>query len=230
MTRHEIFHRGMIIRRAVRLSLLVSVLLVSSVAQGHPHGWIDLSVKVISDKQGRVTALEQRWRMDPFYSLVVMEELGQVEGASMEQGLAELGREIRDNLAPMGYFTEIQRDGNAVDTGDVSEYTTRIGDGRLVFMFRLPLAEPQPLEGSQLSYQVFDPTYYLEVVHEADTQQRINDNALTLQQPMPACAVSVTPADPDPEMVMRAAMLDVDEQGEPGLGRYFAETGLMDCR
>ena len=211
--------------------MVTSILLFGSAAVlAHPHGWIDLSIKVISDEQGRVTALEQRWRMDPFYSLVVMEELGQVEGASMEQGLAELGREIRDNLASMDYFTEIHLDGNAVDTDDVSEYTTRVSDGRLIFMFRLPLTDPQPLEGSQLSYQIFDPTYYLEVVHEADTQQRINEDALTLQQQAPACVLSVKAADPDPELVMRAAMLDVDEQGEPGLGRYFAETGLVDCR
>ncbi|NOG31305.1 DUF1007 family protein [Halomonas sp. TBZ9] len=210
--------------------VLSTLLLGSPVALAHPHGWIDLSIKVISDEQGRVIALEQRWRMDPFYSLVVMEELGQVEGASMEQGLAELGHEIRDNLAPMDYFTEIHLDGKAIDTGDVSEYTTRVSDGRLVFMFRLPLIEPQPLADAQLAYQVFDPTYYLEMVHEADTQQRINDDALTLQQEMPECALSVKAADPDPEVVMRAALLDADEQGEPGLGRYFAETGLIDCR
>jgi len=218
------------VRWLILVMLAGPLLLGSPSALAHPHGWIDVSIKVISDEQGRVTALEQRWRMDPFYSLVVMEELGQVEGASIEQGLAELGREIRDNLAPMGYFTEIQFDGSLLDTGEVSEYTTRVSDGRLIFMFRLPLAKPQPLEGSQLSYQIFDPSYYLEVVHEADAQQRINDDALTLQQDAPACALSVKAADPDPEVVMRAAMLDADEQGEPGLGRYFAETGLVDCR
>jgi len=219
-------------KRKYNICLVVTSILLMGVSavSAHPHGWIDLSVKVISDEQGRVTALEQRWRMDPFYSLVVMEELNQMEGASMEQGLAELGREIRDNLAPMDYFTEIRLDGNAVETDDVSEYTTRISDARLVFMFRLPLIEPLPIADAQLAYQVFDPTYYLEVVHEADTQQRINDDALTLQQELPECVLSVTAADPDPEVVMRAALLDKDEQGEPGLGRYFAETGRIDCR
>jgi hypothetical protein len=28
---------------------------------------------------------------------------------------------------------------------------------------------------------------------------------------------------------MQAALLDKDESGEPGLGRYFAETGSVDC-
>jgi hypothetical protein len=42
--------------------------------------------------------------------------------------------------------------------------------------------------------------------------------------------LAILPADPDPELVMQAALLDKDESGEPGLGRYFAETGQVDCR
>ncbi|MGS2744803.1 DUF1007 family protein [Halomonas sp. LS-001] len=212
------------------LMVLASVLLMGAPAvSAHPHGWIDLSVKVISDDQGRVIALEQSWRMDPFYSLVVMEELGQVKDATLEEGLAQLGQEIRDNLTPMHYFTEMFLDGEPLALGEVTEYTTRTRDDRLIFMFRLPLARPQPVADAVLTYQVFDPTYYLEVVHEADTQQRIDENALILQG-VADCSSSVQKADPDPEVVMRAALLDKDEQGEPGLGRYFAETGQIDCR
>ncbi len=46
----------------------------------------------------------------------------------------------------------------------------------------------------------------------------------------PTCELSIIEADPDPEMVLQAALLDVDEEGEPGLGRHFAETGRVDCR
>lgn len=212
------------------LMVVASILLMgASAVSAHPHGWIDLSVKVIIDNQGRVTALEQNWRMDPFYSLVVMEELGRVEDASLEEGLSQLGQEIRDNLTPMHYFTEVSLDGEPLALGEVTEYTTRTRDDRLIFMFRLPLAKPQPVADAMLTYQVFDPSYYIEVVHEADTQQRIDEDALTLQG-MADCTSSVEKADPDPEVVMRAALLDRDEQGEPGLGRYFAETGRIDCR
>ena len=95
-------------------------------------------------------------------------------------------------------------------------------------MFILPLETPQPLAGSLLSYQVFDPTYYIEVVHEEqDGQPR--DDALILHGE-PSCELSILAADPDPERVMQAALLDKDESGEPGLGRFFAETGQADCR
>tara|TARA_R110002051_G_scaffold7566_1_gene33917 strand:- start:2 stop:622 length:621 start_codon:yes stop_codon:yes gene_type:complete len=206
----------------------MSSVLVSPDAHAHPHGWIDLSVRVITDDQGVVSGLHQTWRMDPFYSLVVFEELQQVEGASLEQGLDQLGKEIRDNLAAQHYLTEVRINGERQALGEVSEYTAMERDGRLTFMFILPLETPQPLTDALLSYQVFDPTYYIEVVHEEEGGQP-RDDALILHGE-PACELAILPADPDPELVMQAALLDKDESGEPGLGRYFAETGQVDCR
>ena len=148
----------------VAVCLGMSSVLVSPDAHAHPHGWIDLSVRVITDDQGVVSGLHQTWRMDPFYSLVVFEELQQVEGASLEQGLDQLGKEIRDNLAAQHYLTEVRINGERQALGEVSEYTAMERDGRLTFMFILPLETPQPLTDALLSYQVFDPTYYIEVV------------------------------------------------------------------
>tara|TARA_R110002012_G_scaffold182942_3_gene349309 strand:- start:30 stop:689 length:660 start_codon:yes stop_codon:yes gene_type:complete len=212
----------------VAFVLAMSSFLISPNAHAHPHGWIDLSVRVITDDQGLVSSLHQTWRMDPFYSLVVFEELQQAEGASLEEGLDQLGKEIRDNLATQHYLTEVRINNAPQALGEVSEYTAMERDGRLIFMFILPLETPQPLTASLLSYQVFDPTYYIEVVHEEEDGQP-RDDALIFNGE-PACEFAILPADPDPEVVMQAALLDKDESGEPGLGRYFAETGQIDCR
>lgn len=213
---------------AVACVLGISSLLASHDARAHPHGWIDLSVRVITDDEGVVSGLHQTWRMDPFYSLVVFEELQQVENASLEEGLDQLGTEIRDNLSGEHYLTEVRINDELQALGEVSEYTAIERDGRLVFMFILPLESPQPLADATLTYQVFDPTYYIEVVHEEEGGQP-RDDALILQGE-PACELSVIAADPDPERVMQAALLDKDESGEPGLGRFFAETGQVGCR
>ena len=209
-------------------ALVVGSLLASPLAMAHPHGWIDMSVRVITNDDGAVTGLHQTWRMDPFYSLVVMEELQQVPGTSLEQGLDQLGSEIRNNLAAQHYFIEVRIGSEKQSFGDVTEYTALERDGRLTFMFILPLTSPQPLSGQVLEYQVFDPTYYIEMVHEEEGDEP-SPQALILNGE-PDCTLSVLPADPDPEKVLQASLLDVDEEGEPGLGRHFAETGRVDCR
>lgn len=201
-------------------------LLLPGLALAHPHGWIDIRVRLVVDEEGRVEALHQAWRMDPFYSLVLIEELSRTEGG-LDAGLDRLGGEIRSNLSPFDYFTEVRLGDNKLDLGEVSEYTVMERNGRVEFVFLLPLATPQPLKAETLQYQVFDPTYYLEVVHEAegDTPQA---DALTVGGEL-NCTTRILPADPDPELVAEAALLDADEEAEPGLGRHFAETGVVTC-
>ncbi|TFH85824.1 DUF1007 family protein [Billgrantia azerbaijanica] len=202
--------------------------LLPGLALAHPHGWIDLSVRLLLDEAGRATALYQSWRMDPFYSLVVLEELEQAGGeAGLDAGLDQLGGEIRDNLRPHDYFTELSLDGEPLALGEVEEYTVLARDGRVEFHFRLPLVEPRALAGRTLRYRVFDPTYYLEVVHEAEGDAP-RDDALTVSGAR-ACRTRILPADPDPERVMEAAQLDRTDESAPGLGRHFAETGEVTC-
>ncbi|WP_447555253.1 DUF1007 family protein [Vreelandella sp. EE22] len=219
--------RSPIQRTGIWLATLSFGALISTSAHGHPHGWIDLSVQVMTDEEHRAVGLRQTWRMDPFYSLIVFDELSRVEDATFEQGLDQLGDEIRDNLSTQHYFTELWVDGERQALDEVSEYTTFERDGRLVYMFMLPLAEPVALDGATLEYQIFDPTYYIEVVHEEQNGAPA-ENALQLAGG-PSCALSITPADPDPELVLQAALLDKGEEGDPDLGRFFAETGHVRC-
>ena len=193
-------------------------------AMAHPHSWVDLSVTLETDDQGRVTALRQVWRLDPFYSLVLLEEARAAEDGQ-DAALDRLGGDMLVNLAPRDFFTEAEVDGQALAFAAVSEATVMARDERVVLHFRLPLAEPQDLAGSTLEYRVFDPSYYVEVVHEADDEGPL---AQALSVP-DACQASIIVADPDPEKVMAAAQLDVDDSAPQGLGRFFAETGRGSC-
>ncbi|MFQ3789472.1 DUF1007 family protein [Halomonas sp. A29] len=212
-------------RRAWLAGLLV-LLLSPGLALAHPHGWIDIRVRLIVDEDGQLEALHQSWRMDPFYSLVLLEELSRTEGG-LEAGLDRLGGEIRGNLAPFDFFTEVRVGDDQLGFGDVTEYTVMERGGRVEFIFLLPLAESRALGEQTLQYQVFDPTYYLEVVHEAEGDTP-PEEALTISGEL-SCSTRIVPADPDPELVMEAAMLDVNDEAEPGLGRHFAETGVVTC-
>ncbi len=204
-------------------------LAMSGLVHAHPHGWIDLRMRLVVDDEGHLIGLHQSWRMDPFYSLVVLEELGQAGGNDgLDAALDQLGSEIRDNLVPYGYYTESTLAGEKLSFDEVNDYTVLERGGRIEFIFLLPLAEPQPLAGQTLRYQVFDPTYYIEMVHEEENRTPADD-ALLVGGSL-ACETRIQPADPDPEKVMQAAMLDVTDEAEPGLGRYFAETGEVTCR
>lgn len=208
------------------LAFALALLPLTGVA--HPHGWVDVSVKVMTNAQGHAVALQQRWRLDPFYSQLVMEELGAAQGDEpMAARLDQLGVEIRRTLAPKHYFTHVTQAGQPIELGEVDDFTTLARGGRVELMFRLPLSTPLRLEEAPMRYRIYDPTYYLEVVHEADRETPRPD-ALTVAKD--DCSTRIIAADPDPAKVAEAASLDRGEQArEEGLGRFFAETGEIRC-
>lgn len=223
MRASDIFSRGSGLISAAIL------LLMPMVASAHPHGWIDISMRIIINADQHVEALHQRWRMDPFYSLVLIEELTHAEGEeSLEQRLDMLGMEIRNTLAPQDYFTRLQHGDTAVALGEVQEYTVMERGGRVEFIFLLPLKEPLRLDGETLSYRVYDPSYFIEVLHEEDGKGPSPD-ALVLTDNEVSCTTRILPADPDPARVALAARLDITDESPDGLGRYFAETGEVAC-
>ncbi len=217
--------------RGLQLALALTVAAAATPAFAHPHGWVDLSVEGVFDDAGRLQALRQQWRMDPFYSQVVMEEMGRLEdGTSMPERLDALGVEIRNNLATQDNLTHITLDGEPVAQAEVTNTNTEIRGDRLVFSFVLPLASPVEMAGHALDYRIFDPTYYIEMVHEANADgSEPLPEALTLSGAPADCTTQIVQADPDPSKVMEAAMLDKTESGEPNLGRFFAETGEIRC-
>ncbi|TDR51149.1 ABC-type uncharacterized transport system substrate-binding protein [Halomonas ventosae] len=215
--------------RLIGMLCLAAGLLLPLAAAAHPHGWIDLRMRLVLDGEGRLQALQQSWRLDPFYSLVLLEELGrEAGGGGLDAGLDQLGSDMRETLSPQGYFTELTLEGGRVELGEVDDYTVLEREGRIEFVFLLPLAEPLDMAGETLRYRVFDPSYYIEVVHEAEGDTPLED-ALVVGGEL-ACETRIRAAEPDPERVMAAAMLDVDDEAEPGLGRHFAETGEVSCR
>lgn len=199
------------------------------IANAHPHAWIDLRVRVVFDDRGRVEALRQTWRFDPFFSLLALEGLRAPDkSASMDERLDRMGARIRATIEGQHYFTRLTYDGETAALGEVSEYATSIVGERLEFRFTLPLAQPLAMGDAPLRYKIFDPGYYIEVVHALE-DGALSPAALSLSNAPADCRTQILMPDPDPAKVLQAAMLDRDESGAPGLGRFFAETGVVRC-
>ncbi len=62
------------------LALMLCFAAVSLPARAHPHAWIDLRSTVVLDAAGRVTAIEQQWLFDQFYTVFVTDELSGAAG------------------------------------------------------------------------------------------------------------------------------------------------------
>ena len=207
----------------MRLLLAIALVLAPLAgARAHPHGWIDIRTEVLTDDEGRVTGLRQAWLFDELYSAFMLDDLER-EGFGREEGLARLLRQDVAALAPHDYFTRVEVDGEPVRFGEVRAYANGVAAGRIWFRFELPLAEAVDPAAGELRYAVFDPTYYIEILHHGDAPVELPDPLAE------RCEVRVIAPDPPAEIVSLAAVVDRSDESDAGLGRHFAQWVELAC-
>jgi len=212
----------MLIRALLALMFCV-VAAGSSPVRAHPHAWIDLRSTVVLDTAGRVTAIEQQWLFDQFYTIFATEELS--GGAEIQtEALLALARTNLQNLRPYGYFTEVYVGGAKVALGTVSEFESELREGRLWMRFVVPLATPVDPKRQAFAFAVFDPTYYIEILHlQGDVVAFRGDSAA-------GCLGRIVPPKPTTEAVLLTRAMDRGAMPDATLGRAFAEQVEVKCR
>lgn len=208
---------------AFRLALAALALMAPAAANAHPHAWIDLDTRLIFDDAGKLEAVKLHWLFDEFYTAFIAEEFT-ASGRTPSDFLQDVAAENLANLAEFDYFTDLRQDGTKLALGELRRFATALDGERLWLEFEVALAEPaDPAEG-RIDLAVYDPTYYVEVLyHEGHSPTLAGIDA-------DDCTVFVMPPTPTPEQIAQAFALDMNQTGENGLGRYFAEIAQIDCR
>ncbi len=204
------------------LALVSCMALGAAPAGAHPHAWIDLKSKVLLDDKGQVRALQLDWIFDDYYTVAIADEvdLGEEIPDEVWTGIAE--RNL-SNLAEHDYFTDVRADGVTVELGEVSRYEGGLRDGRMWMRFEVPILEPIDPRPKTVSFAVYDPTYYIEIVH-------LEGDVITFDgEGSDRCAGEIVQPDPTFEQVSLASALDKDQSGGDGLGELFAETVVLSC-
>lgn len=212
------------VQTCLRLISLITLVLVSGLLQAHPHVWVDLRVRPLMNDQQQLVALQQSWRFDPFYSLILIEELERGGPADeQEQRYDQLALEVVTNLARFDFFSRVSSQGLRQAFAEVTEYNLmRIGQ-RVEFSFVLPLQTPVDSH-IPFNYQVYDPSYYIEILHTPE----IGLDRVSLPE---ACQVVLQAPNPSSDLIEKALALDADQTpDDPELGAHFAERVLIQCQ
>ena len=114
-------------------------------------------------------------------------------------------------------------DGRKLNLDTVVEYESELRNGRLWMRFVVPFSQPVDATASRLSYAVYDPTYYIEILH-------LKDDVIAFRGPAGGrCSGTVVPPNPTTETVMLAQALDRNAKPDNALGRLFAERVKVTC-
>ena len=193
----------------------------SFLAEAHPHVWIDLRSTIVLDENGHVIGIEQEWLFDYFYTVFSVD--GIVSDAQ-KKALTALAETNLKSLRAYNYFTEVKSDNTKVPLGIVNEYESELRNRRLWMRFVVPFSTPIDASTKLLSFAVFDPTFYIEILH-------LKEDIIGFRGPWSEkCTALIIPPKPTTEAVLLARALDRDAKSDNTLGSIFAERVEVSCR
>lgn len=216
--------------------LAVAFLWTCSPASAHPHAWIDLRSDVVFDDDGRIAALRMAWIFDDMLSAYSVAGLEKAAGKPTGEALHSLARRNLDNLREHGFFIDIRLDGKRLAIDSVTDVTAAFADGRYQMGFTVPMASPIDPRKHQMSYSVYDPSFYIEIAHLPDEPVGlINSSASTcgawIHQPAPNAELrSLAEAFGKDESIDEQLVRAMSGESEVPIGRLFAEKVTVQCR
>lgn len=155
-------------QRFVLMALAAGALFAPATALAHPHVWIDMRSSVNFNAEGAVDAIGVAWTFDEFYSQFATDGIDKNKNGKFDANeLQELANTYAKNLKDYQYFTFIQNDGKAAETGAPTNAKAVFNKGQLTFAFRLPLVKAIDPAAIKFSYSSFDPTYYIDIAPAA---------------------------------------------------------------
>lgn len=224
-------HPGLAAARAFLAgALLAGSLLLTGRAEAHPHVWIDLRTEVLLDEQQRITGLKVDWLFDQFYSAFAFEDLNrngdELVTADEFQAFAA---DTLANLESYGYFTSLRAGGKELALDSVTDYLAEMEGVRLRLAFTLPLAEPLDALAQPFTYAIYDPTFFIEILHAKEDPVGFGVTGDAPGDLANACRFTLLPPNPDASTMAFASSLDRTQSGGDDLGRSFAEQVTVRC-
>lgn len=211
------------VARVLLRGLSIAIVFGVGSAQGHPHAWIDLRASLVFDEAGDLRALHQEWIFDPTYSHLLLEDMNASEpGLGLEEALKRMTSRMLDSLRDYDYFTEIRRNETRLEIAKARHEELLWHQRRLTLRFELPLEPVRPDRKQPLQYRIYDPSYWIEVLHDPGDVIYLDGGE--------GCQARIEPARPEGWLIAYAATLNRDQRAPiENLGRSFAETVSIHC-
>ena len=195
---------------------------VSLPVQAHPHAWIGVQSTAVLSPDGKFATIKEQWLFDEIYSAAIMDGMA-ADSPSGQATVREYAAMVIENLKPYDYFTKITVDGKPIHLDQASEFAGTMQGNQLLLTFTAPLSQPVDPVAHQVTYAIYDPSYFIQMTHRPEQPPVIEGRARQ------ACRLRVAAPNPTPEDIARAYALDRGAQAEDGLGDLFAERVHFQC-
>jgi len=197
-----------------------AVALAAQPAAAHPHSWIDLKIGVLFDGTGKITGLQEDWLFDEVYTTYILDSFAKGEALTPAR-FAAIAQKIMGNLKDYDNFTKAKTNGKPLALGGIAAPGAALRGHRFALTFTATFAHPVAPKG--FAYEIYDPTYYIEMLHAE------GKDPIRLVGAPAGCKPHIAKPTPSMDAIVRASSLDKTQTTDTGLGELFAEKVTISC-
>ena len=213
--------------RSKPLFILLLLSISSSPLSAHPHNWITLKSEFLINEKGELTVVRSHWEFDIYFSMMTIAAVMNEETVQ-PNSLEILGDDMINNMESYRYFSLLKINNKSVPLGRPQPYELNIVPNKeqqqqLVLSMDFKFDKPIPLNNKEVSWQVFDPTYFIDMRHQ-DASKITISNAQGIE-----CKKRIVLPEPTDDMIDYAMSLDRSQTETQGLGESFAEKVVIQC-
>ena len=158
----------------VGLVFLAAAIVYSAPARSHPHVFID-NVAFVEFEDGKIKALRLRWTFDEIFSFLLFEDFDKNKDKAFGAGETEaLRKGAFEALKELSYFTHIRIGGELKPLERVTDFKASADKGRVTYEFVAPLDKPVDPRATDVTFGVYDETFYVSVAHDPIDPVRLN--------------------------------------------------------
>ena len=187
----------------------------------HPHAFVDLKTQVLTENQ-TLKGFRMSWTLDEIASSTLIYEVQ--SSVDPDKTKQDLTQEMIDTAKKDHYFSYLynQKSNLIPFTEAPSDYGFVVENNRIIFSMNVYLSEPQKLSTVPITLMSYEPTYYMAMEYNDQSDVSIDDKK---------CEIKVVQPKVDDTLKLYASSLDKDQTPEDqSLGRAFAQKVEMKCK
>ena len=187
----------------------------------HPHAFVNLKTQALTENQ-TLKGFRMSWTLDEIASSTLIYEMQ--SSADPNKTKQDLTQEMIDTAKKDHYFSYLynQKSNLIPFTEAPSDYGFVVENNRIIFSMNVYLSEPQKLSTVPITLMSYEPTYYMAMEYNYQSDVSIDDKK---------CEIKVVQPKVDDTLKLYASSLDKDQTPEDqSLGRAFAQKVEMKCK
>lgn len=212
-----------------KLVVAAIALVWPSLANAHPHVWVEMQSKLVFTTDGKIEGVNVKWTFDDVYAAEALDGMdANGDGEYSQEELVPLTAENIDALKAYGYFTVMRADGKQLEAAPPTRAGQSYTDKKLQLHFEVPLKAPYDPHKGEFVLKIYDPEFFIAFDY-------VKKQPVATEGNVPdGCKMTIKPVPTDAETDQTLAMLSTkgkDWQPENGedFGSMFAQPVAVSC-